>query len=151
MRRTQIIGCLVLAPKSRLHPLCTISSGVFLAKGAPSGKRRPFVKRNATRTLPFSRSYQRVVRITNLTLESSEVFLRRERWDAWPPEPPAGVPTCSLVAGSTHSLAFCRGRCGRSFLGGTRLSTCVHKQPPRGRVSSVAHDVIALGARNDAF
>jgi hypothetical protein len=90
--------------------------------------------RNASRTFPFVRSYQRVVRSTNLTLERSEVFLWRERRatvGAWPPEPPAAVPTCSLVAGSTHALAFCRGRCGRSPLGGTRLSIGVYRLPPR--------------------
>jgi hypothetical protein len=151
MRSTQIIWCFVSAPKSRLHPFGTISWAVILAKGTRAAKRRSFVKRNASRTLPFARFYQRVVRSTTLTLESSEVFLQRERWDAWSPEPPAAVPNCSLVAGSTHALAFCRGRCGRSFLGGTRLSTSVHKLPPRDRASSIAHDVIALGARNDAF
>jgi hypothetical protein len=151
MLGTQSIWCLVLAPKSRLHPLGTISWAVFLAKGAPAAKRMTFVNRNASRALPFARSYQRVFRSTNLTVESSAVFLRRERWDAWPPEPPAAVPTCSLVVGSTDALAFRRGRCKRSFLGGTRLSTCIHKLPLRDRASSVAHYVIAMGARNDAF
>jgi hypothetical protein len=73
------------------------------------------------------------------------------RWGAWPPEPPGAVPTCSLVVDSTHALGFCRGRCGRSLLGGTRLSTCVYILPRRDTASSVAHDVLALGARNDTF
>jgi hypothetical protein len=52
--------------------------GSIVSEGSPAAKRRSFFKRNASRTLPFSRSYQRVARSTNLILGSSEVFLRRE-------------------------------------------------------------------------
>jgi hypothetical protein len=76
---TQIIRCLMSAPKCRLHPLGTNSSPVFLAKGASDATRWSFFKRNASRTLPLAPSYKRVVRSTNFTLESSEVFLWRER------------------------------------------------------------------------
>jgi hypothetical protein len=69
---TQIIWCLVSAPKCRLH-LLAISSVVVLAKGAHDAKRMSFFNRNASRTLTFVRSCQRVVRSTNLTLESSKV------------------------------------------------------------------------------
>jgi hypothetical protein len=51
----------------------------IFSEGASDAKRWSFFQRNASRTLPFARSYQRVVRNTNFTLESSEVFLWRER------------------------------------------------------------------------
>jgi hypothetical protein len=76
----QIFGCLRSAPKCRLHRLGPISSPAFLAKAkASDAKRWFFFKWNASWTLRFARSYQRVVRSANFTLESSEVFLWRER------------------------------------------------------------------------
>jgi hypothetical protein len=144
----------VLAPKCRLHPLGTISSPVYLAEGASDAKLWCFssgTPRGQVLLLaPISGLFEART-LPSRVARSSSGENAAPRRGAWPPKPPGAVPTCSLVVDSTHALAFCRGRCGRSLLGGPRLSTCLYRLPPRDTASSVAHDVIALGARNDAF
>jgi hypothetical protein len=77
---TQFFWCLVSAPKRSLSPpVGHYFLGSIFSEGGLCCKTEVFFQRNASRTLHFVRSYQRVVRSTKLTLESSEAFLWRER------------------------------------------------------------------------
>jgi hypothetical protein len=143
----------VSAPKCRLLPLGTISSAVFLAKGAPAAKRRSSFKRNASRTLSLVCSYQRVVRSMNLTLESSDVLLWRER-RAMVGRLAARAASCRanlLARSGQHTRLGLLSRPVRAQSSRRHKVEHLRPQTVSDRAISVAHDVIALGARNDTF